>query len=42
MATVEITREHALGKEEAKVRAQKMADKLATKLGPSAAGRMTS
>ncbi|MFA5679102.1 MAG: polyhydroxyalkanoic acid system family protein [Pseudomonas sp.] len=33
MATVEITREHSLGKEQAKERAQKMADKLASKLG---------
>ena len=33
MATVEITREHSLGKDAAKERAQKMADKLASKLG---------
>lgn len=32
MATVDITREHALGKETARERAQKMADKLAQKL----------
>lgn len=33
MATVEITREHSLGKDVAKERAQQMADKLAAKLG---------
>lgn len=33
MATVEVTREHTLGKDAAKERAQKMADKLAAKLG---------
>lgn len=32
MATVEVTREHNLGKETARERAQKMADKLAQKL----------
>lgn len=32
MATVDITREHNLGKDEARVRAQKLADKLAQKL----------
>ncbi|HDZ56813.1 MAG TPA: polyhydroxyalkanoic acid system protein [Pseudomonas xinjiangensis] len=32
MATVDVTREHSLGKETAKERAQKMADKLAQKL----------
>ncbi len=32
MATVEITREHTLGKDAAKERAQQMADKLAAKL----------
>ncbi|WVM91967.1 polyhydroxyalkanoic acid system family protein [Halopseudomonas pachastrellae] len=32
MATVDITREHDLGKEQAKERAQKLADKLAQKL----------
>ncbi|PRB83003.1 polyhydroxyalkanoic acid system family protein [Pseudomonas sp. MYb185] len=32
MATVEITREHSLGKDAAKERAQQMADKLASKL----------
>lgn len=33
MATVEITREHNLGKEVARQRAEKLADKLASKLG---------
>ncbi len=33
MATVEITREHNLGKETARERAEKLADKLAQKLG---------
>lgn len=33
MATVDITREHTLGKEVARERAQKLADKLAQKLG---------
>lgn len=33
MATVEVTREHTLGKDVAKERAQTMADKLAAKLG---------
>ena len=32
MPTVDITREHSLGKEEARQRAQKLADKLAQKL----------
>lgn len=32
MATVDITREHTLGKETARERAQKLADKLAQKL----------
>ncbi len=32
MPTVDITREHNLGKEEARARAQKLADKLAQKL----------
>lgn len=32
MATVEITREHSLGKQQAKERAQLLADKLAAKL----------
>ncbi|MEH6565765.1 MAG: polyhydroxyalkanoic acid system family protein [Halopseudomonas sp.] len=32
MATVDITREHSLGKEQAKEKAQLMADKLAQKL----------
>ncbi len=32
MATVEVKREHSLGKEAAKERAQKMADKLSQKL----------
>jgi putative polyhydroxyalkanoate system protein len=32
MATVDVTREHNLGKETARERAQKMADKLAKKL----------
>ena len=33
MATVEITREHTLGKDVAKERAQQMAEKLSAKLG---------
>ena len=33
MATVEITREHNLGKEKARERAEKLAEKLAQKLG---------
>ncbi len=32
MATIDITREHSMGKEEARLRAQKLADKLAQKL----------
>ena len=39
MATVEVTREHSLGKDGAKALAQQMADKLASKLGAQCSWR---